>query len=162
MWILVDLIDGYDFVIDGTDNFAAKFLVNDACVLAGVPYAHAGILRFDGQLMTVVPGESACCRCVFDRPPPANAVPSCSQAGVLGVLGGVVGTLQATEALKFLLGEGELLTNRLLTYNALAMKFRAVPLKKKANCAVCGASPTITALAVEARPVCDLKKGCAC
>ena len=100
-----DILKDYDFVIDGTDNFSAKFLVADACHFAGKPYSHAGILRFNGQTITVLPGESACYRCLFQTPPPANAVPSCSQAGVLGVLAGVVGTLQATEAIKFILGK---------------------------------------------------------
>ncbi|UCE49099.1 MAG: HesA/MoeB/ThiF family protein, partial [Phycisphaerales bacterium] len=94
-----EIIRDYDFVIDGTDNFAAKFLVNDACYFERVPFSHAGILRFDGQLLTVLPGETTCYRCIFDGPPPADAVPSCSQAGVLGVLAGVIGSLQATEAI---------------------------------------------------------------
>jgi molybdopterin/thiamine biosynthesis adenylyltransferase len=108
----VEIISGYDFVIDGTDNFPAKFLINDACVIAGKAFSHAGILRFEGQTMTVVPGKSRCYRCLFREPPPANAVPSCAEAGVLGAIAGVMGTLQATEALKYLLGKGDLLTAR--------------------------------------------------
>src|SRR5512133_1765741 len=155
---IMGIIGGYDFVIDGTDNFAAKFLINDACVLAGMPYSHAGILRFDGQTITVRPGESACYRCIFPAPPPKDAIPTCSQAGVIGVLPGVLGTIQATEAIKFLLGKGELLTGRLLTYDALRMRFREVPLKRNPNCPICGAAPTITELRdeVEAFNVCDL------
>ena len=161
-WVTAENIAGmiadYDFVIDGTDNFAAKFLINDACVLAGKPYSHGGILQFDGQTMTVVPGESACYRCVFPEPPPKEVIPSCSRAGVIGVLPGVLGTLQATEAIKYLLGTGELLTNRLLTYNALRMRFREIPIRKNPTCPICGEQPTITELRdeVDAVTVCDL------
>ncbi len=155
---ILAMIRDYDFVIDGTDNFPAKFLVNDACYFEKIPFSHAGILRFDGQLMTILPGESACYRCVFPAPPPSNVVPSCSQAGVLGVLAGVVGSLQATEAIKFLLGLGDLLSNRLLTYNALTMEFRSITLKRKPTCPICGADPTITQLIDEEQPVCDLKQ----
>ena len=149
----------YDFIIDGTDNFAAKFLINDACVLAGKPYSHGGILQFDGQTITVKPRESACYRCLFPEPPPKDAIPSCSQAGVIGVLPGVIGTIQATEAIKFLLGKGDLLTNRLLTYSALRMKFREVPLKRNSACPVCGDTPTIIEVKdeLDAMTVCDLK-----
>lgn len=135
---IIDIIQRYDFVIDGTDNFPTKFLVNDACVLAGVPYSHGGILRFDGQTFTIKPGESACYRCLFLKPPPANAVPTCSQAGVIGVLAGILGTLQANEAIKYILGNGELLTDRLLTFDALNTKFREVKIKKNPKCGVCG------------------------
>jgi molybdopterin/thiamine biosynthesis adenylyltransferase len=152
------IIADYDFVIDGTDNFAAKFLINDACVLAGKPYSHGGILQFDGQTITVSPRESACYRCIFPTPPPKDAIPTCSRAGVIGVLPGVLGTIQATEAIKFLLGKGDLLTGRLLTYNALRMRFREIPIKRNAGCPVCGEAPTITELhdEVDAMTVCDL------
>jgi molybdopterin-synthase adenylyltransferase len=154
------IIADYDFVIDGTDNFAAKFLINDACVLAKKPYSHGGILQFDGQTLTVKPGESACYRCLFPEPPPKDAIPTCSQAGVIGVLPGVLGTIQATEAIKFLLGKGDLLTDRLLTYNALRMKFREIPLKRKLTCPVCGDNPAITEARdeLDAVTVCDLKE----
>lgn len=151
------LLKDYDFVIDGTDNFPAKFLVNDACVLAHKPFSHGGILRFNGQTMTVVPGKSACYRCVFYAPPPPNSVPSCSQAGVLGVLAGVLGTLQATEAIKFLLGKGDLLQNQLLTYDALSLNFRKINFKPNPKCPVCGEHPTITQLIDEEQAVCDIK-----
>jgi len=160
-WVSADniaqLIADYDFIIDGTDNFAAKFLINDACVLAGKPYSHGGILQFDGQTMTVTP-ESACYRCIFPEPPPKEAVPSCSQAGVIGVLPGVLGTLQATEAIKYLLGTGDLLAGRLLTYSALRMRFREIPVKKNPKCPICGEQPTITELKdeLDAVTVCDL------
>lgn len=155
------IIAEYDFVIDGTDNFPAKFLVNDACYFEKTPFSHAGILRFDGQLITVLPGETTCYRCIFEGPPPANAVPSCSQAGVLGVLAGVIGSLQATEAIKYLLALDGLLTNALLTYNALKMEFRKVPLSRNPACPLCGENPGITTLKDEAQAVCDLKS-CKC
>ena len=155
------IIREYDFVIDGTDNFSAKFLVNDACYFEKVPFSHAGILRFDGQLLTVLPSESTCYRCIFDAPPPANAVPSCSQAGVLGVLAGVIGSLQATEAIKYLLGIGDLLSDTLLTYNALTMSFRKMRLKRNPDCPLCSDNPQITELKDEKQIVCDLKN-CKC
>jgi len=151
------MIREYDFVIDGTDNFAAKFLINDACYFERKPLSHGGILRFDGQLMTILPGQSACYRCVFDAPPPADAVPSCSQAGVLGVLAGVIGSLQATEAIKTILGIGDLLTDHLLTYNALTMQFRKVPVKRHSKCRLCSDASTITELVDHEQAVCGLK-----
>jgi adenylyltransferase/sulfurtransferase len=154
----LEVVAGYDFVLDGTDNFAAKFLINDACHFAGKPYVHAGILRFEGQLMTVLPGETACLRCLFGGPPPPGAVPSCSQAGVLGVLAGVLGTLQATEAVKFALGQGEILTNALLKYNALDLSFRRVSIRRNPHCPLCGDVPTIGELHDEALPLCNLKE----
>jgi molybdopterin/thiamine biosynthesis adenylyltransferase len=151
----------YDFVIDGTDNFPAKFLINDACVMLKKPFSHAGIIRFQGQLLTYIPGEGPCYRCVFGEPPPAGAVPSCREAGVLGVLGGVIGSLQATEALKYLLGTGSLLNGRLLTYNALTMDFRTVSVARNDSCAVCGKNPSITSLAGLSdyeKPECEMCK----
>jgi molybdopterin-synthase adenylyltransferase len=153
----MDLIRDYDFIIDGTDNFAAKFLINDACVLAKKPFSHGGILRFTGQTMTVVPGRSACYRCVFPVPPPKNAVPTCSQAGILGGVAGMLGTMQAVEALKFLAGAGTLLTNAMLTFDALEMDFRKIRFHRNPSCAVCGDSPSITKLVDEEQPACDLK-----
>jgi len=152
---ILDIIKDYDFVIDGTDNFPAKFLINDACYFAGKPFSHAGILRFDGQLFTVLPGRSACYRCLFGGPPPANAVPSCAQAGVLGGVAGVIGSLQATETLKYLLGVGELLTDRMLVFDALGMHFREVGFRRNRRCPLCGEKPTITELRDEEQPVCD-------
>ena len=156
-----EIIADYDFVIDGTDNFSAKFLINDACYFEKIAFSHAGILRFTGQLITILPGQSTCYRCVFNSPPPANVVPSCSQAGVLGVLAGVIGSLQATEAIKYLLGLGKLLTDTLLTYDALEMKFRTVKLSRNPNCSLCGENAEITELKDEEQPVCDLKN-CKC
>ena len=152
-----DIIRKYDFVIDCTDNFGAKFLINDACYFEKIPFSHAGILRFHGQLMTILPGETTCYRCIFNAPPPSNAVPSCSQAGVLGVLAGVIGSLQATEAIKYLLGLGKLLTGTLLTYDALEMNFRAIKLNRNPNCPLCGEKPQITELKDEEQVICDLK-----
>lgn len=149
----------YQFVIDGTDNFPAKFLVNDACYFEKVPFSHAGILRFDGQLITVIPDESACYRCIFPAPPPRGVIPSCAQAGVLGVLAGVIGLLQATEAIKYILGIGDLLINTLLIYNALKMEFRKVSLNKNPDCPICGKNPRISELRDEEQEVCDLKDG---
>ena len=138
-----ELIREYDFIIDGTDNFPAKFLINDACVLEKKPFSHAGIIRFQGQLMTYVPGEGPCYRCVFKNPPPKDAVPTCKQAGVIGAMAGTIGTLQAMEAIKYIIGKGDLLTGKLLTYDALKMDFRKITLKRDCNCAVCGEKPTI-------------------
>jgi molybdopterin/thiamine biosynthesis adenylyltransferase len=157
---ILDIIEGYDFVIDGTDNFAAKFLINDACVLAGKPFSHGGILNFVGQTLTFIPGQSACYRCIFPVPPPKDAIPTCSQVGVLGVLPGVIGVMQATEALKYLLGMGKPLAGRLLVYDALAMTFRTVNVRRNPHCPICGENPTITELKdeVDAMNVCDLEK----
>ena len=153
---IMDLIKDYDFIIDGTDNFPAKFLINDACVMAKKPFSHAGIIRFKGQLMTYVPGEGPCYRCIFKDPPPKDAVPTCKQAGVIGAMGGVIGSLQAMEAIKYLLGVGDLLTGYLLTYDALTMEFRKIKLPKHVkNCPVCGEHPTITELIDYEQAECD-------
>lgn len=139
---IMGLLEGYDFVIDATDNFPSKFRINDACVRAGKPFCHAGILRFQGQLMTYVPGEGPCYRCIFKNPPPEEAVPSCRQAGIIGAMAGVIGSLQAMEAIKYLLGAGELLIGKLLIYDALKMEFRTVKLPRHVpDCPVCGKLP---------------------
>jgi len=156
---IAELIRQYDFVIDGTDNFSAKYLINDACYFEDIPFVHAGLLRFYGQLMTVLPGQSTCCRCIFGPPPSPGDVPTCAQAGVLGVLPGVMGSLQATEAIKYVLGIGELLTNTLLIYDALTMEFNRVALKENRQCPLCGEQPEITELRGQGEsPVCDPKK----
>lgn len=155
------IISRYDFVIDGTDSFASKFLIADACHFAGRPYSHAGILRFAGQMLTVLPGKSACYRCVFNAPPPPGAVPSCSQAGVIGAVAGVIGSLQAVEAIKFIIGAPGLLTDRLQICDLLAMKFRTVSVRRNPRCPLCGDNPSITGLRDEAAAVCDLRsRGC--
>jgi len=153
---IFDIIKEYNIVVDGTDNFPTKFLINDACVLAQKPFSHGGILRFEGQTFTYTPGN-ACYRCVFDSPPPPNAVPTCSQAGVLGSIAGMLGTIQATEVLKFLVNKGELLTNRILTFNALSMDFRTIRFGRNRNCPICGEHPSITGLQTYDLPTCDLK-----
>lgn len=153
---IFDIIKEYDIVIDGTDNFPTKFLVNDACVLAGKPFSHGGILRFEGQTFTHTP-RNACYRCAFNSPPPPNAVPTCSQAGVLGSIAGMLGTIQATEVLKFFVGQGTLLTNRLLTFNALSMEFRNISFKRNPRCPICGEHPTITELQTYDLPTCEIK-----
>lgn len=142
----LEIISGYDFVIDGSDNFPTKFLINDACYFAGKPFSHAGILRFFGQTMTYVPG-AACYRCVFESPPPAGFVPTCQEAGILGAVAGIIGCIQTAEALKHILGTGRLLTGRLLVMDAFEMEFRTVAVRRNPECPLCGASPTITGLA---------------
>jgi molybdopterin/thiamine biosynthesis adenylyltransferase len=154
---ILDLIAGYDFILDGTDNFAAKFLINDACVLAQKPFCHAGIIRFKGQLMTYVPRQGPCYRCVFKNPPPPEAVPTCKQAGVIGTMGGIIGSLQALEAIKYITGTGELLVGQLLTFDALTMQFRKIKLPARDDdCAVCGKHPTITKPIDYVQPICQL------
>ena len=153
----LDIIKEYDFVVDGTDNFPVKFLINDACVMAGKPFSHGGILRFNGQTFTHLPG-TACYRCMFKEPPPVGAVPTCSQAGVLGAIAGMLGTIQAAETLKYFTGVGELLTNRLLTFDAKMMQFRTVPVKHRDSCAICGSNPTIDHLNDYEQAACDLKQ----
>jgi adenylyltransferase/sulfurtransferase len=155
---IMGMIEDYDFIVDGTDNFPAKFLINDACVLTGKPFSHAGILRFYGQTLTVVPRESACYRCLFNEPPPPGSVPSCREAGILGGVAGIFGTIQAVEALKYVLGAGNLLVNRLLIVDALTMDFREVKVKKNPGCPVCGDHPEITSLIDYEQKACGLKK----
>mgnify|MGYP000168882122 CR=1 FL=1 len=152
-----EIIQPWDFIIDGTDNFPAKFLINDACVRLGKAFSHGGILRFQGQTFTHLPG-TACYRCFFKEPPPAGVVPTCSQAGVLGAIAGMLGTIQAAEALKYFLGVGDLLTDRLLTFDAKTMNFRTIKVKKRASCEICGDHPTIDHLIDYEQAACDLKK----
>jgi molybdopterin/thiamine biosynthesis adenylyltransferase len=159
---ILDIIkdQDYDFIIDGTDNFAAKFLINDACVLAKKPFSHAGIIRFQGQLTTYIPDNNTpCYRCIFQSPPPEGVVPTCREAGVLGVMGGVIGTLQATEAIKYILGLGQTLAGYLLTYDGLKMEFKKIKINHNKSCGVCGDSPTITGLIDYSNPSCELKTG---
>lgn len=143
---IMDLIKDYDVVVDGSDNFPTRYLVNDACVMLGKPLVSGAILRFEGQVSTILPHDGHCYRCLFEEPPPPGLVPSCQEAGVLGVMPGVVGALQATEVLKLLLGIGRPLKNELLIYNALRLEFRKVKVPKNPDCPVCGESPTITEL----------------
>jgi len=140
-----EVIDAYDIVLDGTDRLPTRYLVNDACVLLGKALVTAAIHRFEGQAMTYVPGRGPCYRCLFPETP-AAVVPSCAEAGVLGVLPGVMGAIQATEAIKLIVGRGEPLVGRLLTYDALELRFQEFRFARRADCAVCGERPTITEL----------------
>ncbi len=157
---ILGIIEDYDFILDGTDNFPAKFLINDACVMADKPFTHAGILRFTGQIMTVIPHESPCYRCVFENPPKKGEVPTCREAGVIGAMAGVVGSLQALEAVKYITGAGELLTGKMLTFDALTMNFRTVPFsKRREDCQICSDHPTITELIDYEQSTCDISSG---
>ena len=141
--------------MEGCDNFATKFLVNDACVLLAKPFSHAGMLRFEGQTFTCVPGKSRCYCCLFREPPPRGSVPNCADAGILGMLPGILGSIQAAEAVKYLLGLGDLLTDRLLIFDALAMRFREIKGQRDPACPVCGEHPTITELRDETGGRCE-------
>ncbi len=153
----LDLIGRYDIVLDGVDNFPAKFLINDACFFARKPLVHGGILRFDGRVFTILPGKSACYRCVFKQPPPPGLVASCQEAGVIGALAGVIGTIQATEVLKLILGRGRLLTDRFLDYDARLTRFREINISKNPHCPLCGDRPEITHLVEHEPEVCAVK-----
>ncbi len=134
-----EIIALYDFIIDGSDNFATKFLVNDVSVALAKPFSHAGIVRLQGQTMTVLPGKSACYRCLFKEPPAPGEILNCQQAGILGAVAGTIGSIQATEAIKFFAGmEEELLVNRLLMYDAKTMKFRTIEVQQDPRCSACG------------------------
>lgn len=134
-----EIFSSYDFVVDGSDNFDTKFLINDAAVALGKPFSHAGIVRFQGQTMTVIPGKSACYRCVFMAPPPPGEILNCQQAGILGAVAGTIGSIQATEAIKYIIGmEEELLIDRLLTYDAKTVKFRTIEVQRNPRCSACG------------------------
>jgi molybdopterin/thiamine biosynthesis adenylyltransferase len=153
----LEIIKDYDFVVDGTDNFPTKFLINDACVIAGKPFSHGGILRFEGQTLTHLPG-TACYRCLFQAPPLSNTTPTCSQAGVLGAIAGMLGTIQATEVLKYLTGVGELLTDKLLSFNAKTMEFKTIKIKHSEKCPVCGHNPILKQLVDYEQTACETKK----
>jgi sulfur-carrier protein adenylyltransferase/sulfurtransferase len=140
------IAEPYDLIIDGTDNFPTRYLTNDLCVLTGKPNVYGSIFRFEGQVSVFYAKEGPCYRCLFPEPPPPGLVPSCAEGGVLGVLPGTIGTLQATEALKLLLGIGQPLIGRLMLYNALDMSFDFVKLRKNPNCKVCGPNPEVTEL----------------
>lgn len=142
----MQIAEGYDILIDGTDNFPTRYLSNDVSVLLGKPNVYGSIYRFDGQVSVFDAREGPCYRCLFPEPPPPGLVPSCAEGGVLGVLPGTIGTLQATEALKLILGIGETLNGRLLLFNALDMSFEFVNLRKNPNCKICGPDPEVTEL----------------
>src|SRR3989338_164108 len=155
---ILELIAPYDVVIDGTDNFPTRYLVNDACIFRKKPNVYGSIFRFDGQATVFYPFKGPCYRCLYPEPPPPGMVPSCAEGGVLGVLPGIIGVIQATEAVKLIIGKGEPLIGRLLLYNALKMEFREVKLKRSPDCPVCGDAPTITAL-VDYEEFCGLGRG---
>jgi len=142
----LEIFKDYDVIVDGTDNFPTRYLANDACVLLKKPYVYGCILKFDGQVSVFDSRTGPCYRCLYPEPPPPGLVPSCAEGGVLGVLCGVIGTLQATEAVKLALGKGDTLNGRLMLYDALGMKFREMKLRKDKNCTICSDHPTITEL----------------
>src|SRR5437868_4346354 len=142
----LNIFRSYDVIVDGTDNFPTRYLVNDACVLTGKPNVYGSIFRFDGQASVFYAREGPCYRCLYPEPPPPGLVPSCAEGGVLGVLPGVIGTIQATEAIKLITGIGEPLIGRLLLFDALRMEFRRLKLRRNPDCPVCGDYPTVTEL----------------
>ena len=142
----LDIMKDYDIVVDGTDNFPTRYLVNDACVMLGKPNVYGSIFRFEGQITIFGYPDGPCYRCLYPEPPPPGLVPSCAEGGVLGVLPGIVGTIQAAETLKLIIGKGDPLVGRLLLFDALAMKFRELKLRKNPDCPVCGTHPTVTKL----------------
>src|SRR2546422_6005207 len=142
----LDIFKDYDVIADGTDNFPTRYLVNDACVLLGKPNAYGSIFRFEGQASVFYAKEGPCYRCLYPEPPPPGLVPSCAEGGVLGVLPGIVGSIQALETIKLITGKGEPLVGRLLLFDALNLKFRELKLRKSPDCPVCGTHPTVTSL----------------
>jgi len=142
----LEIFKDYDIVVDGTDNFPTRYLVNDACVILGKPNAYGSIFRFEGQASVFATKEGPCYRCLYPEPPPPGLVPSCAEGGVLGVLPGVVGCIQATETIKLIIGAGEPLIGRFLIFDALRMRFRELKLRKDPDCPVCGTHPTVTKL----------------
>ncbi len=153
---ILEIIKDYDIIVDGSDNFPTRYLVNDACVMLKKPLVSGAILRFEGQVTTILPGDGPCYRCLFEIPPPPGLVPSCQEAGVLGVLPGIIGALQATEVLKIILGKGSPLKGQLLIYDALGTNFRKVKIPKNPDCPVCGENPTIKELADYPDEYCEL------
>jgi len=153
----LEIFKDYDIIADGTDNFQTRYLVNDACVLTGKPNAYGSIFRFEGQASVFATADAPCYRCLYPEPPPPGLVPSCAEGGVLGILPGLVGVIQATEVIKLILGIGESLAGRLLLIDALTMKFRTLKLHKNPDCPVCGTHPTITAL-IDYDQFCGIQK----
>jgi adenylyltransferase/sulfurtransferase len=153
---ILDLIKDYDVIVDGSDNFPTRYLINDACVMLKKPLVSGAILRFEGQATTIIPGQGPCYRCLFEDPPPPGLVPSCQEAGVLGVLPGVIGAIQATEVLKLILGKGRPLNGQLLIYDALTTNFRKVKIPKNPKCPICGDNPTIKELSDYSEEYCTI------
>lgn len=155
---ILRILPEYDMVLDGTDNFQTRYLVNDACVFLKKPFVYGSIFRFDGQATVFYPGKGPCYRCLFAEPPPPGMVPSCAEGGVLGILPGVIGVIQATEVVKLVIGKGEPLIGRLMLYDALKMNFREVKFRRNPKCPVCGDAPTITEL-IDYDAFCGLTRG---
>lgn len=154
----IDIIREYDFIIDCTDSYASKYLINDACILAGKPFCAGGVVKYNAQVMTHVPG-SACYRCIFPEPPARNQVETCSTVGVLGSVVGIMGSIQATEAIKYLTGIGQLLTDQLLVIDALTMAFHTFQFNPNPECPLCGEHPSITELNEYSFQPCRVRKG---
>ncbi|HZU30662.1 MAG TPA: molybdopterin-synthase adenylyltransferase MoeB [Candidatus Angelobacter sp.] len=152
----LELFADFDIIIDGTDNFPTRFLVNDACVMTGKPNVYGSIFRFEGQASVFAAKDGPCYRCLYPEPPPPGLVPSCAEGGVLGILPGLVGLIQATEAIKLILGSGQPLIGRLLLIDAMGMKFRELKLRKNPDCVVCGTNPTVTKL-IDYEEFCGLR-----
>jgi len=146
---VLDIIGNYDAVIDGSDNFPTRYLINDACVISRIPLFEGAVISFSGQAITIKPHESACYRCLYEEPPPPGLVPSCQEAGVMGAIPGVIGLIQATEVIKWILAKGSLLTDRLLIYNGLEMEFNEVKVARNPQCPLCGVNPSIKKLKEE-------------
>ena len=154
---IMSLIKDYDYVVDGSDNFPTRYLVNDACVMKNKTLIHGSIYRFEGQVTVFKPGDGPCYRCLYPEPPPPGMVPNCQEGGVLGVLAGVIGNLQVVEVLKLILGIGKPLIGKLLIYDALNTEFRSLRLRRDANCPICGEKPTIKEL-VDYEEFCGLQR----
>lgn len=153
---IMDIIADYDMVVDGCDNFATRYLVNDACVMTGKPNVHGSIFQFEGQVSVFHPGNGPCYRCLYPEPPPPGMAPSCAEAGVLGVLPGLIGTIQAVETIKLILSEGDSLVGRLLHFNTLTMEISTLRLRQDPECPMCGEQPTITGL-IDYEEFCNLQ-----
>jgi molybdopterin/thiamine biosynthesis adenylyltransferase/rhodanese-related sulfurtransferase len=153
-----EIMGGYDIIVDGTDNFPTRYLVNDACVLLGKPNVYGSIFRFEGQMTIFYAKDGPCYRCLYPEPPPPGLVPSCAEGGVFGVLPGVIGCLQAVETIKLILGEGKPMTGRLLLFNAMALTFKELKLRKNPECPICGEHPTIHHL-IDYNEFCGVGRG---
>jgi len=153
---IIDIIKDYDVILDGSDNFPTRYLVNDACVMLGKPLSHGSIFRFDGQATTILPGRGPCYRCLYESPPPPDLVPSCQEAGVLGIIAGIIGVIQATEVIKLRLEKGDLLNGKLLLYDSLNMDFKKLKIQRNPACPMCGENPTIKEL-IDYEEFCQVK-----